>query len=209
MAAEELLADDQSHYEVSLTAGQAFLAFVLLLLSLGASFAFGLMIGRGQADDRFPGGDKSAVAEPAAKKDGAKVVELGAADDDFKAPDAVAEKAVEKAAVPAPKITEETEPAPSLEPAAAPAQSPARAAATNAAAIPHYAQLLSSSDQKAAESLAAKLIDSGFTSAYVERGTTPKGPIFRVRVAFKSEAEARAAEAKLKTFSKEVWITKQ
>ena len=207
MAAEELLADDQSHYEVSLTAGQAFLAFVLLLLSLGASFAFGLMIGRGQADDRFPGGDKSAVAEPAAKKDGAKVVELGAADDDFKAPDAVAEKAVAKAAVPAPKITEETEPE-SPPPAEASAKEPVRAV-ENAAAVPHYAQLLSSSEQKAAESLAAKLIDSGFTSAYVERGTTPKGPIFRVRVAFKSEAEARAAEAKLKTFSKEVWITRQ
>ena len=45
---EEPITDDQSHYEVSLTAGQAFLAFVLLLLSLAASFAFGLMIGRGQ-----------------------------------------------------------------------------------------------------------------------------------------------------------------
>ena len=44
--------DDQSHYEISLTAGQAFLAFVLLLLSLAASFAFGLIVGRGQGDDR-------------------------------------------------------------------------------------------------------------------------------------------------------------
>ena len=208
MAAEELLADDQSHYEVSLTAGQAFLAFVLLLLSLGASFAFGLMIGRGQADDRFLGADKTAAVEPAGKKDAAKVVELGAADDDFKAPEPAAEKAVEKAAVPAPKITEEIEPVPP--PAEPVAKEPLRAAAQNAAvSVPHYAQLLSSSDQKAAEALAAKLIDNGFTSAYVERGTTPKGAIFRVRVAFKSEADAKAAEAKLKTFSKEVWITKQ
>jgi hypothetical protein len=45
--------DDQSHYEISLTAGQAFVAFVLLLLSLAASFAFGLMIGKGQADERL------------------------------------------------------------------------------------------------------------------------------------------------------------
>ena len=50
---EEVLTDDQSHYEISLTAGQAFVAFVLLLLSLAASFAFGLLIGRGQADDRL------------------------------------------------------------------------------------------------------------------------------------------------------------
>ena len=50
---EELLQEDQSHYEISLTAGQAFVAFVLLLLSLAASFAFGLMIGKGQADERL------------------------------------------------------------------------------------------------------------------------------------------------------------
>ena len=37
---EEQLTDDQSHYEVSLTAGQAFVAFVFLLLSLAAAFAF-------------------------------------------------------------------------------------------------------------------------------------------------------------------------
>src|SRR5213075_2251822 len=50
---EDVLTDDQSHYEISLTAGQAFVAFVLLLLSLAASFAFGLMIGKGQADERL------------------------------------------------------------------------------------------------------------------------------------------------------------
>ena len=50
---EQHTADDQSHYEISLTAGQAFVAFVLLLLSLAASFAFGLMLGKGQADERL------------------------------------------------------------------------------------------------------------------------------------------------------------
>src|SRR3954462_8367366 len=52
---EESVIDDQSqsHYEISLTAGQAFAAFVLLLLSLAAAFAFGLMIGKGQADARL------------------------------------------------------------------------------------------------------------------------------------------------------------
>ncbi len=60
---EETLADDQSHYEVSLTAGQAFLAFVLLLLSLAASFAFGLVIGRGQVDDKFATRKEPVVTE--------------------------------------------------------------------------------------------------------------------------------------------------
>ena len=76
-----------------------------------------------------------------------------------------------------------------------------------APAVPHYAQLLSTGDQKKAEALAARLIDGGFMSAYVDRGSTDKGPIFRVRVNFPSEQQARAAEVKLKTFSKEVWIT--
>jgi glutamine amidotransferase-like uncharacterized protein len=52
-----------------------------------------------------------------------------------------------------------------------------------------------------------KVINGGFNSAYVERGSTDKGPIFRVRVRFDSEAEARAAETKLREFSKDVWIT--
>jgi len=67
--------------------------------------------------------------------------------------------------------------------------------------------LLSTGDQKTAEALAVKVINRGFTSAYVERGSSEKGPVYRVRVRFDSEAEARAAEAKLREFSKDVWIT--
>ena len=76
-----------------------------------------------------------------------------------------------------------------------------------AARVTTYAQLLSTSDQKTAETLAARLIDRGFNEAYVERGSSDKGPVFRVRVKFASEPEARAAEAKLREFSREVWIT--
>ena len=71
-----------------------------------------------------------------------------------------------------------------------------------------YAQLLSTLDQKVADALAAKLIDGGFTSAYVERGPSEKGTMFKVRVKFPSEGEARAAETKLREFSKDVWIVK-
>ena len=193
---EEVLTDDQSHYEVSLTAGQAFLAFVLLLLSLAASFAFGLMIGRGQADERLvvrkePAIVNEASAVGATKKPAGRIVELGVTDDDFKAP------APAPAADPAPKITEE------------PAVTTVDVPAVSTDPVPHYAQLASTSDQKSAENLAAKLIDKGFTSAYVERSSTEKGQIFRVRVKFASEAEARAAETRLREFSKEVWITKQ
>jgi len=187
----EQLAEDQSHYEISLTAGQAFVAFVLMLLSLAASFAFGLMIGKGQTDDRLVRKDPAVVNEAAvvAKKNPARVAELAVKQDDFK-----------------PAIVEAAQPKPNVEAGFSP-PAPAKAG-THTEAEPTFAQLLSTSDQKTAEGLAAKLIEGGFTAAYVERTTSDKGAIFRVRVKFASEGEARAAETKLKGFSKEVWITR-
>ena len=209
---EEQHHDDQSHYEISLTAGQAFVAFVLLLLSLAASFAFGLMLGKGQADERLVVQKESPVVSEGAlipKKSEGKIVELGVQDDDF-----TAETKSDATVTAAPAVIEEAAP-PASEPAAtaalttaAPEAPAAQAPAAQTAAVPYYAQLLSTTDQKTAEALAAKLIDKGFLSAYVERGAaTDKGPVYRVRVKFASEPEARTAEAKLREFSKEVWIT--
>src|ERR1700730_10491860 len=104
---EDVLTDDQSHHEISLTAGQAFVAFVLLLLSLAVTFAFGLVIGKTQPDEHLV-----ARKEPATAQAGALAPHRP-------------------------------------EPPAAPA----------APANPAFAQLLTTSDQKTAESLAAKLID--------------------------------------------------
>lgn len=195
--------DDQSHYEISLTAGQAFVAFVLLLLSLAASFAFGLMIGKGQADERLVVRKEPAVVnEGPAKKTEAKLVDLGIGNaGDFKATPASTPAVPAPSPVPASASVDAAPPVPapvvSQQPSTpAPQQQPA------------YAQLLSTSDQKTADTLAAKLIDNGFNSAYVERGANEKGPLFKVRVKFPSEGEARAAEAKLREFSKDVWIVK-
>ncbi|MEA2489137.1 MAG: hypothetical protein QOH21_929 [Acidobacteriota bacterium] len=224
--------DDQSHYEISLTAGQAFVAFVLLLLSLAASFAFGLMIGKGQADERLivrketPIVTEGAMVPGKGKADG-RIVELGVQDDDFRTTDtadAVPEATATTAEVPAATaatpatVIEQTETSPAApaesdpvvheQPAAVtpPVVKPA-AASPGKANVTTYAQLLSTGDQKTAETLAARLIDRGFTSAYVERGSTEKGPTYRVRVKFVSDADARAAEPKLREFSKDVWIT--
>ena len=196
--------DDQSHYEISLTAGQAFIAFVLLLLSLAASFAFGLMIGKGQADERLVVRKETPVVTegalvPAAKKSEGKIVDMPADDEEPPATETTA-KVTETAA---PPVIEEQAPAVATEsggetPPVQPAGTPA---------LPYYAQLLSTGDQRVAESLAARVIERGFTSAYVERGASEKGAIFRVRVKFPTEAEARSAESKLREFSKEVWIT--
>jgi cell division septation protein DedD len=208
---EELHAavDDQSHYEISLTAGQAFIAFVLLLLSLAAAFAFGLMIGKGQADERLVVRKETPVVSEASlvpKKNEGKIVELGVASDDFDetATDTVAAAAATDTTSTVEAIVETATATATTETAAA---TPVTATAAPVFHVTTYAQLLSTSDQKTAESLAARLIDRGFTAAYVERGTTDKGPVYRVRVKFDSEADARAAETKLKEFSKEVWIT--
>jgi len=196
------MADDQSHYEISLTAGQAFIAFVLLLLSLAASFTFGLMIGKSQGDERLVVRKEPTVVTEASvvpKKQTGKIVELGVADSDFKAPETtvITESAPSSGGQPPTPVPVASVPVSSGEVAAAPQ-----------ANTPVYAQLLSTSDQKTAEALAAKLINGGFNAAYVERTSNDKGPIFRVRVKFSSEADAHAAEAKLKEFSKDVWITK-
>ncbi|HEV7570873.1 MAG TPA: SPOR domain-containing protein [Thermoanaerobaculia bacterium] len=211
---DEVLIDDQSHYEVSLTAGQAFVAFVLLLLSLAASFAFGLMIGKGQADERLVVRKEPAVINEgsviASKKNDGKLIDLGVGNDDFKAPPPATSSA---APAPAPTITEGTV-TPLTESAApiiataspiveAPKPAPKPVAAPPSTG-PAYAQLLVTADQKTADALAAKAIDHGFMTTYVERA----GTSFKVRVKFNSEAEARASEAKLKDVSKDVWIVK-
>ena len=189
---EEQLTDDSSHYEISLTAGQAFVAFVLMLLSLAASFAFGLTIGKGQLEEKIAGKRDAPAVVTEARVAPAKKQDIAVADDDFKqAPPAT--------------ITEEPEPQP--KPSVAPPTPAARVPLPKPSTNPAYAQLLSTTDQKVAEALAAKLIDSGFTSAYVERGATVKGSIFRVRVKFDNDSAAHVAEARLKTFSKDVWIT--
>lgn len=213
---EEHTADDQSHYEISLTAGQAFVAFVLLLLSLAASFAFGLMLGKGQADERLVVRKETPVVTEASvipKKSEGEIVELGVAADDFDETATADDEPVATDTAVTTPVVEEEAPAAITETVAAaapPAPVPTPAVAVQEVAapkVPHLAQLLSTGDQKIAEALAVKLINRGFTTSYVERGATDKGPIYRVRVRFDSEAEARAAEPKLREFSKEVWIT--
>jgi cell division septation protein DedD len=217
MVSDEVLIDDQSHYEVSLTAGQAFVAFVLLLLSLAASFAFGLMIGKGQADERLVVRKEPAVINEGSvvstKKGDGKLIDLGVGNDDFKAPPPATTSAATATTAPAPTITEGTitplteSTAPVTATASPIVEAPKPApkpAAAPVAAGPAYAQLLVTGDQKTADALAAKAIDHGFMTTYVERA----GTSFKVRVKFNSEAEARANEAKLKEISKDVWFVK-
>jgi len=185
--------DDSSHYEVSLTAGQAFIAFVLLLLSLAAAFAFGVIVGKGQFDESLvaSAGSEPVGSQPVAQE--ARVDGVG----EFAPPR-------RESAGPAPVIVE-------MKTAAAGSSNPRSARADshepNEPGTPHFAQLLSTADSRAAEALAAKLIDAGFTTAYVERGSSSRGIVHRVRVNFPSEADARMSLENLKSFaSGDIWI---
>ncbi|MBI2213327.1 MAG: SPOR domain-containing protein [Acidobacteria bacterium] len=202
---EDQQLNDDSHYEISLTATQAFIAFVLLLLSLAASFAFGVMVGRGQLDPsagKKPGEEATAITErpmPAATETPATETvaeaqpessDTGAGEIIESAP-ATATQAPPRAATPTP------------EPAATTPAPTATATVSSPGIGPAWAQLLATSDAKRAEALAAKLIDGGFTSAFVDRIKGDKGTIHRVRVRFKNEAEARAAVPKLQPYTTE------
>jgi len=222
---EETMSDDSSHYEVSLTSGQALVAFVLLLLSLGASFAFGLMIGKGQMDERLVVRNEAAVVtEGQTGQSASKIVEMGVAsrtESHRSKVTADPDLRIVEEPMPEDSDPQATEPEASAqlpkplaaapirrEPAPAPAR-PAQASAPQPQGAPVYAQLLSTGDAKTAESLAARLIEQGFTSAYVERGNGPQGMLYRVRVRFGAEPEARAAVDRLKSISKgEIWITR-
>ena len=188
--------DDSSHYEISLTAGQAFIAFVLLLFSLAAAFAFGVIVGKGQFDDNL------AAATPAQERprvQEARVSDLSSAS-----------KARPLVDMPTPVIVEEENSFPAETAAVETAPVPVIERTVSSAPVPHFAQLLSTADAQAAEQLAAKLIEGGFNSAYVERTTSPRGMVHRVRVKFPSETEARRAVTRLRSFAAgEIWIAKQ
>lgn len=225
---EEPINDDSSHYEISLTAGQAFIAFVLLLFSLAAAFAFGVIIGRGQGDERLVVQKEPAVITESAATTGGNIVELGvpktappATATDTTATEvtssiinetpAPTDTMAGDLAAPLGDVHTDTAAAAPAPVAAAPAPKPVvtpHPAATKAE--PYFAQVLSSSEAKPAENLAAKLIENGYSTAYVDRSPTEKGTMYRVRVKFQSEGEARAAVDKLKVLAKsDVWVTKQ
>lgn len=193
--------DDSSHYEVSLTATQALVAFVLLLFSLASSFAFGVIVGKGRSDERLVVQREPAViseagaVQPGSKDRGSRIVELGVKETDPSAP--VTESL--------PPATENAPPSTIID--EAPPASASSTAAPDADA-PFYAQLLSTSDAKNAENLAAQLIERGFTSAFVDKAASPQGTVYRVRVKYPNEAAARAAADQLKAYATgEVWVT--
>jgi len=198
--------DDSSHYEISLTAGQAFTAFVLLLLSLAASFAFGVIIGRGGSTTSTPSPTEATITESAGSS--APEIDLPVAGEPA---GKIAPKAEPKI-VDREELPPEPEPAKASPAAAERAPEPVRTESTGSSPssehVPFFAQILSTREGPAAEALAAKLINDGFKTAYVERVPSEGGLIYRVRVRFPSESDARAAVPRLRSYAPgEIWVS--
>ena len=123
------------------------------------------------------------------KKNAGEIVELGVSDDDF-AVAADRNHGHDRYRPPTPPPRPPVTPVDRRGTAAATTSAAAAAAADGARRRcqrrrpltprpprpPYLAQLLSTLDQKTAEALAVKLINRGFNTAYVERGTTEQRP---------------------------------
>lgn len=190
--------DDASHYEVSLTAGQAFTGVLLMLGSLVAAFAFGIVIGTARAEDQRV----REVSSPVLDEEVADPVEAFAIEEE-REPVAAREQADEpESALRQPALTvTEAPPRPERRPEPVIEEQPEEM-------IPHVAQLLSTTDGEQAEALAATLIEEGYETAFVERVPRTDGSmLYRVRVRFDSESAARRAESALERFSPTgIWI---
>lgn len=208
---DEPIHDDSSYYEISITAGQAFLGVVLLIASLAAAFAFGIIVGEARGKTNLTERARPPVILEGEGSDRGTIVELGVEKEPFESGDSPGEdttieepELIEGGATPnvadepAAGAPELTVPGPSAAPQSPPASS-----------VPYVAQILSTTEQEPAERLAARLIDAGFSNAYVERVPSEPGMLYRVRVRFGSENEARAAVERLKPYAPgEIWVSR-
>lgn len=199
--AEEPIHADSSHYEISLTAGQAFMAVLLLLGSIVASFVFGAIVGTARGEERVAG----RTAQPLSS-----IEELDRAPAEAGVREDAPSSAEPATRVDEPSsIVEDESPRPTVR--TLPTSSPATAASSRPdgelSASPHDAQILSTTESASAEALAARLIEAGFSSAYVARVPRDDSTLYRVRVRFENEKSARDAVERLSAFAPgEVWI---
>ncbi|MBW3564258.1 MAG: SPOR domain-containing protein [Acidobacteria bacterium] len=198
--AEEPIHADSSHYEISLTAGQAFMAVLLLLGSIVASFVFGAIVGTARGEERAAG--RTAQPLSSIEELDRSPIEPGAKEDHSAPSSAEPATRVDEPS----SIVEDESPRPTVR--TLPTSSPAGASPDRElSASPHDAQILSTTESAPAEALAARLIEAGFSSAYVARVPRDDSTLYRVRVRFEDEKSARDAVERLSAFAPgEVWV---
>ncbi len=193
--------EPRTHYQISLTARQAFFVFLGLLVALGAAFFFGLMSGlsgreaspaklaaaperaeKERAVDTMPAVE---TAVPTARSSGPSRKELAGG--------APVEPTVPATLHPFEDGAAEEVSAPKAEAAPRTAAPPARAAAAGKL----WVQVASLGSQPEAGALSARLSRHGF-HVRVLPAAGPKGKIYRVRVGpYPSDEEAGRAASRL------------
>jgi cell division septation protein DedD len=199
------------HYQISITGRQAGFFFVLLLLSLGLSFFFGMKTGA--ASRRGPGNAAAVIASASdipvptlAPAEGARDAkkpadELLGIKAEEKRIAAAEEREARKAAEPAPTAAPPPTPVPPT-PTAAPVPTP-KPAAKPAPKGPFYVQILATKNAAAADELAKRLKDEGFNADVAVIAGKPGW--FRVHVGpFKDRAKAEALAKKIKATDKQI-----
>lgn len=222
--------EPRTHYQLSFTARQAMVFFVLCLLALGLSYFFGLMTGlssgSSKAASRAAALTATAVptgeATPAAAVAAEEPAPAGA-----EAPPSLTRIAEQASGEPsnaptAPAVlqtfedrgAEEPTPTPAPAVAARAVPTPARAAAPPAgkgAATGLWVQVASLTSRSDADSLVARLSRHGYKTQ-ISPLVGPKTRIYRVRVGpYRSEEEARRTTDRLRRQERlpDAWIVRE
>ncbi len=209
------------HYQISITGRQAGSFFLLLLAALGLSFFFGMRTGA--AARKGPGGAAAVLASASdipvptlAPAEGLREEKkpddaLGIKPEEKKAAAAEekeardAKKAAEAAPAPVPTAVPPTPvpPKPTVASTPAPKTPKPAAAAKPAPKGPFHVQILATRNAAAADELARRLKEEGFSA---DVATIPGKPgWFRVHVGpFKDRARAEAQAKKIKATDKQI-----
>jgi len=215
--------EHRTHYQLSFTAKQALLLFVLLIGALGVAYFLGLMTGlsgrtAGPEQVAAAGGTPTPTPEPLEFPRAVRGVSPGKGGVPNPSPPAVtpspAPPSSTSLAAPGPTATPGLQMFDDGPPAARPTSAPAAPHAKAPAARPaqpaapaFWVQALSANSEKEAHAKRDRLAAHGFPATVVP-GPGPHGRVYRVRVGpFPNRDEAQKAASKLKAREKlEPWI---
>jgi len=209
--------EPRTHYQISLTSGQAAGAFVVLVILLLVSYFLGLLTGLSGREEKAARVAAAAAPTPSPEPAFPKPV-LGVAPRGGRPapPSPVPSPVPSAASTPAIQLfSDRTASEPTHAPAAAPPRpATGKAAAARPTARPTQAatgfwvQVDSLSSKEQAESRRQGLAAAGFKAAIVP-GSGPKGPVYRIRTgpyATREEAERAAAKLAEKAKVKQPWV---
>jgi DedD protein len=204
----------RTHYQLSFTARQAVVFFVVCLFVLGLSFFFGLMAGLSGREGESAAGPVIATPAPAAAgqmpASEATPGVPAAASRTRLASEGAGEPGAPAAAPTAPALVQAFEDRAAEEPTPAPTAA-RRPMSAPAPASGVWIQVASLASRGEAEALAGRLSRGGY-HAQIAPAQTAKGRVFRVRVGpYRTEEEANWAAERLRRQEKirQMWVVRE